>query len=370
MSDLNNYIRLVENADQLDELNWKKGLATAAAAGAMALGGGGANAQSSNYLNSPLHRDLSNISNKLDQKIQQQQKINKLGATSLALSITGGLAALGNAWQNSKFKDAAEEIMSKGEWKIYKNQTPLEVGGTMTMIAGSGKVAILTDTSHLAMAGGVSVGVYDETSPGIVEKGRLKIDLENGTWYSKSVFGGETKIKFKLVDSSDQGTETSAKQNSDNEKTEPKKEWTSGEREQLKSVGDFIRSRLSVKSNYDKLQHSVILINFDEEGFINGVKMKQTTGDEEADKQLMKQVVELDKLPDLIVKLRQDHPEFKVLGLKTDGIKRIRDATPSPTPPNVAPTPTSSEKPLPDIDYSKKYHGQTSESFQFIKYIL
>lgn len=209
MTDLNHYIKLIESAEQLDELNWKKGLATAATAGALALGSHGAHAQ--NYNSSPLHRDLSNISNKLDRDISATQQANKAANQAKSLAgaqiIMGGLKALGDALQNEKYKTQAETIMKSGPWKIYKSTSPTAFG-EVTVVYGSGKFAVLM---------GTLVGTYDETSPGVLEKGRLVLDLNKGTFTTNPIFGTGENVRLKIADTSNDEADDANQKSQTNE---------------------------------------------------------------------------------------------------------------------------------------------------------
>ena len=97
-----------------------------------------AQAQSVDYINSPLHRDLSNIANKIDQSNSATSNAVK-GAVATS-AIMSGLKNIGNALENEKFRDASESILKEGDWKLYQANTGL---GALTVIYGSGKFAVL-----------------------------------------------------------------------------------------------------------------------------------------------------------------------------------------------------------------------------------
>jgi hypothetical protein len=177
--------------DQLDEINWKKGLATAATAGAMALGSHGASAQNATWSPANLDTRLAQSQQQLDKTVKNFDKAASLNKFATSLNIVNGLRAIGDAIQNDKYKTQATNIMNSGPWKIFKGQK--EGFGELTIVYGSGKLAVLM---------GNLVGTYDETSPGVVDKGRIVIDLNNGVFKTKSMWGNEDTTKLQLVQSS------------------------------------------------------------------------------------------------------------------------------------------------------------------------
>jgi hypothetical protein len=178
--------------DELNEINWKKGISTAAAAGALALGGQGAQAQNFDYKNSAIHRDLTNISNKLDQN--KAANANAIKGTLITAATMDFLKSLGNARENEKFKNGAEEIYKSGEWQVYKADTGL---GPLTVVYGSGKFSVLIDNSSSALA-----ATFEETAPGIVQKGRLTIDVNKKLFKTNPMFGTGENSTLRLVNSS------------------------------------------------------------------------------------------------------------------------------------------------------------------------
>ena len=150
-------------------------------------------AQSIDYINSPLHKDLNNISKKLDEVKSNSESAAK--GTLITATIMNGLKSLGNALENEKFKDASENIFNSGEWKIYTANTGL---GPLTIVYGSAKFAVLINNSTSQMA-----GKYDETSPGVLQKGRLKIDLNEKKFTTNPIFGSGENSTLTLIDSSE-----------------------------------------------------------------------------------------------------------------------------------------------------------------------
>ena len=151
-------------------------------------------AQGVSYINSPLHRDLENIANKIDQS--NVATANAIKSAALTTAIMSGLKTLGDTLQNEKFRDASERIFkSEREWKIYQASTSL---GALTVVHGNGKFAVLINGSSGQMAGD-----YDETASGIVEKGRLLIDTNKKLFKTNPIFGSGENVTLRLIDSSD-----------------------------------------------------------------------------------------------------------------------------------------------------------------------
>ena len=121
-----------------------------------------------------------------------------------ALAITGALAFLGDVMQNSRFKEAVAPIIALGDYKVYQNADKLPLGGKITVVAGSGQIVVLSDTSHLGFGGGVMVEIYTESSPGIAShknflgKG-VYIDLATPVIDTDPAIGSRVSLKLKMV---------------------------------------------------------------------------------------------------------------------------------------------------------------------------
>ena len=149
-----------------------------------------ANCQSIEYSNSAIHKDLANIANKIDNASANAVK------NSVAInSVMNGLKSIGNALELEKFRDASESIFSQGDWKLFQATTGL---GPLTVVYGNGKFAVLISNPSSQMA-----GKYDETSPGIFEKGRLSIDVNKRVFKTNPIFGTGENSTLRLVESSE-----------------------------------------------------------------------------------------------------------------------------------------------------------------------
>jgi hypothetical protein len=151
-------------------------------------------AQGVSYINSPLHRDLQNIANKID--LSNITTADAIRSAAMTTAIMSGMKTLGDTLQNEKFRDASERIFkSESEWKIYQASTSL---GALTVVYGSGKFAVLINGASGQMAGD-----YNETTPGVVEKGRLLIDTNKKLFKTNPIFGSGENVTLRLIDSSD-----------------------------------------------------------------------------------------------------------------------------------------------------------------------
>lgn len=146
-------------------------------------------AQTIDYKNSQIHKDLSNIANKID------DNTNAAKSLMAATAVVNGLKALGDVIQNEKFRTAAESIFRDGDWSIYQGNTGL---GTLTVVYGSGRFAVLINGTS-----GPLVGNYEETRQGAVQKGRMTIDINSKTFKTNPIFGEGENSTLRLVDSSD-----------------------------------------------------------------------------------------------------------------------------------------------------------------------
>jgi hypothetical protein len=306
--------------EQLDEINWKKGLATAATAGALAVGGAsGAKAQSYPYQGSPIQQQLQQVDKKLDQKIAQQKQANKAGSLAAGAAISSALGDLGGALQNSRFKSVADEIAASGQpWKIFKNKFPLGAGGTITIIAGGGKAAMITDTSHLGMAGTVVTNVFDkEISPGVYLHsfglGKTKLDTNTEIIQQRGIGGDRDPIKLKLTDSGEGESTTS--QTAEPPQQQAQQLDPNEKKAIMQMIGKSVRSQISIQAPsepYDK--ETLIRVFFDKEGNATKAAIKGTTGIRDLDMEILSKVQELKNVSG-IDELQKNIPSGKLVSI-------------------------------------------------------
>lgn len=110
------------------------------------------------------------------------------------MTIMNALSAFGNAWEDKKFYNYSKEIIENGPCAVYENTTSFQMSAKLTIVYGSGKFAVQLD-----MSGRKSSGFYDETSSGVLEKGRLIIDLNKLEYKTNPIFGSPEIVKLKLV---------------------------------------------------------------------------------------------------------------------------------------------------------------------------